>query len=92
MKEKPPPPQTHTLEINNQNKGIEDILDIDSHCHHLPNHLPVNEGELFNISPPKNNLMLNYMLKITYNAKWNEKEKQWHGAEKKFLQFFFFNI
>ena len=32
----PPPPQTTpTLEIQNQNKGIEDIMDIDSNCPHL---------------------------------------------------------
>ena len=37
MQEKhPPPPQTTpTFEIKNQNKGIEDILDIDSHCPYL---------------------------------------------------------
>ena len=29
----PPPPQTTpTFEIQNQNKGIEDIMDIDSNC------------------------------------------------------------
>ena len=32
----PPPPSTtphpHTLGIQDQNKGMEDILDIDSHC------------------------------------------------------------
>ena len=35
----PPPPQaTPTFEIQNQNKGIEDIMDIDSNCPYL---LPV---------------------------------------------------
>ena len=35
----PPPPQTTpTFEIQNQNKGIEDIMDIDSNCPYL---LPV---------------------------------------------------
>ena len=28
----PPPPSTPTFEIQNQNKGIEDIMDIDSNC------------------------------------------------------------
>ena len=32
----PPPPQTTpTFEIQNQNKGIEDIMDIDSNCPYL---------------------------------------------------------
>ena len=31
----PPPPTFELFEIKNQNKGIEDILDIDSHCPHL---------------------------------------------------------
>ena len=36
----PPPPQTTpTFEIQNQNKGIEDIMDIDSNCPY--NLLPV---------------------------------------------------
>ena len=38
MREKyytPPPQTTPTFEIKNQNKGIEDILDIDSHCPYL---------------------------------------------------------
>ena len=30
-----PPQTTPTFEIQNQNKGIEDILDIDSHCPYL---------------------------------------------------------
>ena len=30
--EKLPPPTTPTFEIQNQNKGIEDIMDIDSNC------------------------------------------------------------
>ena len=29
------PPPTPTLGIKNQNKGMEDILDIDSHCPYL---------------------------------------------------------
>ena len=31
----PPPQTTPTFEIQNQNKGIEDIMDIDSNCPHL---------------------------------------------------------
>ena len=31
----PPPPNHPTFEIQNQNKGIEDIMDIDSNCPHL---------------------------------------------------------
>ena len=31
----PPPPTTPTFEIQNQNKGIEDIMDIDSNCPYL---------------------------------------------------------
>ena len=35
-KKLPPPPQTTpTFEIQNQNKGIEDIMDIDSNCPYL---------------------------------------------------------
>ena len=30
-----PPPTTPTFEIQNQNKGIEDIMDIDSNCPYL---------------------------------------------------------
>ena len=50
----PPPPNHPTFEIQNQNKGIEDIMDIDSNCPHLlfgetTSHLTVSEGALFNI-------------------------------------------
>ena len=31
----PPPPNHPTFEIQKQNKGIEDIMDIDSNCPHL---------------------------------------------------------
>ena len=70
----PPPQTTPTFEIQNQNKGIEDIMDIDANCPSLlfgetTSHLTSKWRGTFQY--------IFLMLKIAWNAKktWNIENK-----------------
>ena len=75
----PPPPQTTpTFEIQNQNKGIEDIMDIDSNCPSLL--FGVSEGALFNIflkfhTPPRFFFYTNFFFNVGNSMKHEENLK-----------------
>ena len=84
------PQTTPTFEIQNQNKGIEDIMDIDSNCPYLlfgetTSHLTSKWRGTFQYFWKKNVHQIFFlMLEIAWNAK-----KTWNFEKKQNLIFFF---